>query len=219
MPADFNKKVYILPKLSRGNYNSLMKLVSNSLRFDLSDPAKFRLHVLDHYYKFGWKSTVNAFGVCKSTLYDWRNTFEISKRKINSLVPKSTRPIKTRKMATDFRIVEFIREVRETYGNVSKYKLKIFLDEYCKDLGLKTVSVSVVGKIIKRKHFFFERRTKSKRKRFKLLSPRIKRAPKETLPGYLEMDSITIYLFGKIYYFSTIIDIVTKFAWCKKYLI
>jgi len=29
------------------------------------------------------------------------------------------------------------------------------------------------------------------------------------------MDSIIIYLYGKKYCFSTIIDIVTKFAWCK----
>jgi len=90
MPSDYNKKVYILPKLGWGNYNTLMKLISNSLRFDLSDPAKFRLHVLDHYYKYGWKSTIDAFGVAKSTLYDWRKVFITSKKQINSLVPKST---------------------------------------------------------------------------------------------------------------------------------
>lgn len=215
MPADYNKKVYILPKLSRCNYNTLMKLVSNSLKFDLSDPAKFRLHVLDHYYKFGWKSTISAFGVAKSTLYDWRNTFESSRKKINSLVPKSTRPSKTRVMMTDWRLIEFIKQFREEYGNISKYKLKIFVDEYCKNTGLKQISTSVIGKIIKRKHFFFETRTKPKRKRFKLLYPRIKKTPKEIIPGYLEMDSITIYILGTKYYFSTIIDIVTKFAWCK----
>jgi len=215
MSLELNTTRYILPKLCKGHYNTLMKLVSNSLKFDLSDPAKFRLHVLDHYYKFGWKSTVNAFGIAKSTLYDWRNIFETSKKKINSLVPKSTRPTKTRVMMTDWRLIEFIKQFREEYGNISKYKLKIFVDEYCKNTGLKQISTSVIGKIIKRKHFFFETKTKAKRKRFKLLQPRIKKTPKETIPGYLEMDSITIYMIGTKYYFSTIIDIVTKFAWCK----
>jgi hypothetical protein len=215
MPSDYNKKVYILPKLSPCNYNTLMKLVSNSLRFDLSDPAKFRLHVLDHYFKYGWKSTIDAFGVKKSTLYDWRKVFLLSKKEINSLVPKSTRPNNLRQMTIDPRFVEFIGSVREEYGNVSKYKLKIFVDEYAKETGLKSISVSLIGKVIKRKHFFYETRSMAKRKKFKLLSPRIKRSPKETIPGYLEMDSITLYLFGRKYCFSTIIDIVTKFAWCK----
>jgi hypothetical protein len=215
MTSDYNKKVYILPKLRGGNYNTLMKLISNSLRFDLSDPAKFRLHVLDHYYKYGWRSTVDAFGVKKSTLYDWRRLFIISKKQINSLVPKSTRPNNLRVMTVDPKFVEFIKLFRESYGNVSKYKLKIFVDEYAKEIGVKTVSVSLIGKVIKRKHFFYETRTKAKRKKFRLLSPRIKRSPKEILPGYIEMDSIIIYFFGRRYCFSTIIDIVTKFAWCK----
>jgi hypothetical protein len=215
MPSDYNKKIYILPKLASGNYNTLMKLISNSLRFDLSDPAKFRLHVLDHYFKYGWRSTIDAFGVKKSTLYDWRKVFVASKKQINSLVPKSTRPNNLRVMTVDPKFVEFIKSVREEYGNVSKYKLKVFIDEYSKEIGLKTISISVIGKIIKRKHFFYETRTKAKRKKFRLLSPRIKRSPKEVVPGYLEMDSIIVYLFGKKYYFSTIIDIVTKFAWCK----
>lgn len=214
MSHEIGRARYILPKLSQGNYNTLMKLISNSLRFDLSDPAKFRLHVLDHYQKYGWKSTVDAFGVAKSTLYDWRKLFINSKRRINSLVPKSTRPNRVRVMTIDPKFIEFIKQFREHYGNVSKYKLKIFIDEYSKEIGIKTVSVSVIGKVIKRKHFFYETRTKARRKRFKLLSPRIKRSPKETVPGYLEMDSIIIYLFGKKYCFSTIIDIVTKFAWC-----
>lgn len=215
MPSDFNKKVYILPKLSKGTYNTLMKLISNSLRFDLSDPAKFRLHVLDHYYKYGWKSAVNAFGVKKSTLYDWRKLFITSKKQINSLVPRSTKPMQVRVMMVNSKFVEFIKSVREEYGNVSKYKLKIFVDEYAKEINTKTISVSLIGKVIKRNHFFYETRIKAKRKKFKLLTPRIKKTPKEVSPGYIEMDSIIIYLYGKRYCFSTIIDIVTKYAWCK----
>ena len=53
-------------------YDWLMKTLENSLNFDKSDPAKFRLHVLDHYYKYGYKSAIQAFKIGKSTLYDWK---------------------------------------------------------------------------------------------------------------------------------------------------
>lgn len=215
MPSDFNKKVYILPKLGKGSYTTLMKLVSNSLKFDLSDPAKFRLCVLDYYYKYGWKAAIEAYKIGKSTLYDWKGLFEKSQKRVNSLVPRSTKPHNTRVMQTDPRLVEFIKSVRVQYGNVSKYKLKVFVDEYAKELSINSLSVSVIGKVIKRRNFFFERKVKQKRKRLKLLYPRLKRAPKENLPGYIEMDSVTIYVVSRRYYFITAIDVATKVAWVK----
>jgi len=215
MSHETDRTRYILPKLSEGNYTTLMRMLYNLRNFDISDAAKFRLHVLDHYYKHGWKSTVHAFGVGKSTLYDWRKTFEDSRKRLSSLVPKSTRPINTRVMTTDYRIVEFIRSMREAHGNVSKYKLKSFVDEYTKKLNIPTISVSVIGKVIKRKHLFFEGRLKVKRKLKRPFYPRIKRAPKENIPGYIEMDSITLWVLGKKYTFITAIDVVSKFAWCK----
>src|SRR3989337_4429275 len=101
MPSDFPRLRYILPKISRGNYNTLMKLITNSLTFGVSDAAVFRKHVLDHYYKYGWKSAVHAFGVRKSTLYDWKKVYEASGKKETSLIPSSTRPHNTRLMTLD----------------------------------------------------------------------------------------------------------------------
>ncbi len=215
MTSDFNTIRYILPKLSRGNYTTLMKMLHNSLTFDMSDAAKFRLYVLDHYYKYGWRATTETFKVGKSTLYDWRNAFEKSGKRLTSLIPISTKPIHTRKMAVDLRFVEFIRSVRNDYGNVSKYKLKVFIDEYARKINTQTISVSLIGKIIRRKNFFFESKRKAKKSKIKLLYPRIKYAPKEKDPGYIEMDSVTIYVLGRKYYFITAIDIVTKYAWVK----
>lgn len=48
-------------------YDWLMKTLENSLRFGKSDPAKCKLHVLEHYYKYGWKPTVEAFKIGKMT--------------------------------------------------------------------------------------------------------------------------------------------------------
>ena len=215
MPSDFPRLRYILPKISRGNYNTLMKLITNSLTFGVSDAAKFRLHVLDHYYKYGWMSAVHAFGVKKSSLYNWRNVFEGSGKRISSLIPKSTRPTNTRQMKTDPNLVEFIKAMREEYGRLGKLKIKPFLDEYCENQGLSSYGTTKIGLIIKRRKFFFETAIKRKSKRRKPLTPRLKRSPRETLPGYIEMDTISIWMVEKKYYFVTVIDIVTRFAWVK----
>lgn len=215
MPSDFPRLRYVLPKVSKGKYTFLVKTIRDTLKFDISDVARFRLHVLNFYYKYGYTKAIDAFGVKKSTLYDWKKSFEDSGKKLVSLVPKSTRPHRTRTMTMDWRLVEFIRELREKYGSISKYKIKPFLDEYAKELGVESYSETKIGKVIKRRNFFFEKGAKPKRKRRLPLITRLKKSPKEKKPGYIEMDSITLYVLGKKYYFICAIDVVTKFAWCK----
>jgi transposase InsO family protein len=141
--------------------------------------------------------------------------FEESKKKISSLIPKSTRPINFRQMTVNPELIEFIKKMREEYGSLSKYKIKPFLDEYAKELGLPLYGTTKIGVIIKRRKYFFDTKVKRKIKRRKPLTPRLKYAPKEVIPGYIEMDSITLYVLGRRYYFVTVIDIVTKFAWVK----
>jgi len=192
-----------------------MKMLHNSLTFSLNDAAKFRLHVLDHYYQHGIKSTVHAFNIPRTTIYGWKKTFEESKGKVSSLVPKSTKPLNTRQMKLDTRILEFIKSMREEYGRLGKLKLKPFLDEYAKELGTVSYGTTKIGIIIKRRNYFFQSGAKKKIKRRKPLTPRLKHSPKETIPGYVEVDTISIWTLCRKYYFVTAIDIVTKFAWVK----
>jgi len=215
MPADFNKVVYLLPKFSKRDYAVFMKTLHNSLTFDVSDAAKYRHHVLLFYYKHGWKAAVDAFQLPKSTLYDWKKSYEKSGKQLTSLIPKSTRPRKLREMIIDWKLEVFIKSLRQQYGNLGKYKIKPFLDEYAQSLGLESYGNTKIGKIIKRRHYFFEGKTKRKKAKFKPLSARVKRSPKEKLPGYIEMDSITVYILSKRHYFVTAIDVVSKFAWCQ----
>lgn len=207
MSHETNQRRYILPTLSQGNYNILMKLISPKL----SDPAVFRKHVLDHYYKYGWRSAVDAFGVGKSTLYDWKRIFEKSGKNKYSLVPKSTRPHHTRVMTTTPELVEFIKQMRLEFDNIGKLKIKYFLDEYAKDLGKESYGTTKIGLIIKRRGFNFKVK-KQKHKRKPLVS-RVKRSPKETIPGYIEMDTVHLWVLGRKHYFITALDVVTRFAW------
>lgn len=214
MPADFHKKRYLLLKFSHEGYHALMVCWRNMSGFEENDVAQLRLRVLNHCYEFGWKAAVSAYDVKKSTLFDWRKRFEKSGKKLSALIPKSTRPGRTRVMAVDSRLMGFIKSMRETYGPVSKYKLKPFLDEYARSLGVAGYGLDKIAKIVKRNHYFFETRSKTKRW-LKPLYPRLKRTPKQILPGYIEMDSITVYVNGEKYYFITAIDVVTRLAWCK----
>jgi transposase len=207
MSNETNRIRYILPKLSQGNYNTLMKMISP----DLSDPAVFRKRVLDHYARYGWRSAVHAFGVGKSTLYEWKAAYERGGRGAYSLVPRSTRPHYTRVMTTSPELVEFIGEMRREYGNIGRAKIKYFLDEYAKEVGKASYGTTKIGLIIKRRNLTFKNKKKVRKR--SILTSRVKRSPKETIPGYIEMDTVHLWVLGKKHYFVTALDVVTRFAW------
>lgn len=166
-------------------YDLLMKTLRNSFEFGDSDPAKFRLHVLKHFYHYGYKSTIDAFGIGRSTLYDWKKAYEKSNKALLSLVPKKTRPKRVRSMTTDWRLVAFIKEFREQYGDIGREKIKIFLDEYALELGINSISHRTISKIISRRNLFSQIPKRIKRKN-RFSRDRTKKSPKVTSPGFVE---------------------------------
>jgi transposase len=213
MPADFHKKLYILPKFTDGQYHALMVYMRNAMGFEQSDVAQFRLKALNHLYEYGCKAARDAYGVKRSTVFSWKKRFEESKGKLSSLVPQSTKPHRTRQMSVDLRLQALIKSIREEHGNIGKAKLKPFVDALAKNLEVKTYGYDKINKIVVRNHYFFD---KPKRKKpGKKGVSRIKRTPTQTTPGYLQMDSVTLWVLGQKLYFITIIDVYTKYAWCK----
>lgn len=211
MPSDFHRYRTVLPRMKHYDYASWMKLLNNCFSFDLSDPAKFRYHVLTYYYKHGYKASIDAFSISKTTLYRWKKEYEISKKRLSSLIPKSTKPKTTRRMLTDPRLVELIKYLRQNYGNIGKDKIKVFIDEYALSLGINSIGKTTIGKIIKRRNMFYDNYAKKKtRKKYQGL--RTKRCPKIKKPGYLQIDGITIYADNRKHYFISIIDVFTKYA-------
>lgn len=211
MPADVHRVRYSQMRFSSpSRYAGWMKTITNALTLESSDVAQFRFHVLDVYYHHGWQAAVSAFKIGKSTLYDWKKQYEQSTKNVGSLVPHSTRPRRVRQMAVDPRMLSLLRAMRTTYGTISKYKLKPFLDAYAREIGIPSVGVTTIGKMIKRYRLWDTRRPHRVHHRFSV--SRSRHAPKETTPGYLEMDSITVYVAGTKWLFMTIIDVVTKVA-------
>lgn len=196
-------------------YDWLMKTLENSLKFGSSDPAKFKLHCLEHYYQYGWKSACSAFKIGKSTLYDWKKIYEDSDKTLVSLIPQKTRPKHFRSMQIDHRLVEFIKSFREQYGNIDRRKIKIFLDQYALELGINPISDRSIGKVIKRKQLYFNQPIRIKR-RTKFSRGRTNKSPKVYQPGYVEIDSVVVYINYQRHNFICCIDVFTKFAHVKK---
>jgi transposase InsO family protein len=205
---------YVIPKMTAGSYTRFMKTVESTFKFESSDVAKYRLKVLTFFKSHGLAATEDAFSVGKSTLYEWKTRLIKGQGRLNALVPHSTRPHRTRHMEVDDDLLAFIRSLRECYGRVGKEKLKPLLDAYARSLGLTSYGKSKIGKIIKRNHYFFA--GDQRQKQHATSKKRIKYAPRVTGPGYVELDSVTVYMANKRHYFINVIDVYTKVALAKR---
>ena len=179
----------------------------------------YRLEVLSFFQEFGLEATKKAFKVSKTTLYRWQKTLTDHQGKISSLLPKSTRPRHLRRMATDSRVIEYIQKLREEHYRLGKRKIKVLLDRYCFNLRIETISVSTIGKVIKRNHLFFQKQGRlyhnpnsgwAKRKPAKRL--RVRYSPKPTDFSHLQMDTVLKMIEGVKSYLYSAIDIKLKFA-------
>lgn len=211
MSADYHQQIYTLPRLSKSLYHRWMKTLTTAAICDAHDAVAFRLKVIMHATGFGWKSAISAFGISKTTLYRWKKKYTVGHHKLAFLIPTSTRPEHLRTMRTDTRLRDFIGAFRIQYGNKSKYIIKPFLDAYARSLGISSLGTTTIGKIIKRHHFVITPKRRWSRKRLTAFQ-RIKHAPKEHLPGYLEVDCILVYSGGSRHAFVSVIDVVTKMA-------
>lgn len=214
MPADVHHATYTIPRFSRRTYTVWMKTLTSSAVYDAHDPVAFRLKVVEHARDFGWRSTVSAFGVGKSTLYDWRKRYLSGGRRIATLIPASTRPRRVRVMQTPPSILAFIKSVRESDYAMSKYKIKPLLDVYCQTLGIRSIAPSTIGKIIKRNRWTLPHKRRAQPARSSWRRTRRRYAPRVTTPGHIEMDSILLWILGRRWCFMSVIDVASRYGYC-----
>lgn len=213
MPSDVPSLRYVLPRFRHG-YNAMMKTLVSSLKFATSDVAKFRLHVLEHGKHYGVKAALEAFHVGRSTYFAWQHALTKSQGRLVFLIPKSTRPHHTRTMVVDEQLLAFIRSMRETYGRVGKEKLKVLVAAYAQSLGIPGYGATKIGTLIKRNHYFFDPPKQKHKPRF--VRTRVRKLGKDINPGYVEMDSIVVYVNSTKLLFITAIDVVTKVAFAHR---
>ena len=182
-----------------------------------------RLEVVLFFEKYGLSPTLDAFKVSKSSIYLWRSVLKKWKYQTIFLVPKSTRPKNTRRMVVDSLILKFIKEIRENTCNLGKSKIKVLLDEYCKDNNIVPISESLVGKIIKRNNWYFVRSSKvyhnPSAKHAKIKDK--ERAPKGEailFPGQqVQIDSIARFDLNLKRYTITAVDLYSRFSFAYTY--
>jgi len=206
-------------------YNPAMsKHYQSILAYSISDEAKFRMEIIDHFNKFGLASTKQAFKVSKATIYRWLNVFKKSENKLSSLIPKKKTPINKRQMNIDSRIINFIKQQRELHYRLGKRKIKPELDKYCQINDIKLISLTTIAKIIKRNNFFFQRQGRiyhnpnskfaTKKINYKT---RVQKSPSVFNPGYLEIDTITLFIDGLKRYVYHALDVQSKFDFAYTY--
>jgi hypothetical protein len=206
-------------------YNPAMsKIYKSILAYAISDEAKFRMEVINHFNQFGLESTQGAYKVSRASIYRWRKELKDSQGSLKSLIPKSRKPKRLRQMKTDIRLIEMIKDLRQLHYRIGKRKIKPILDKYALSLGIKPIAVDTIGKVIKRNNLFFQKQGRiyhnpnSKRCGCKLnYKSKVKRSPKVTDSGYLEIDTIHLFIDGIKIYIYHAIDVANKFDFAYGY--
>jgi transposase InsO family protein len=194
-------------------------------RFSKSEVAQQRHKILRFYDTYGEKATKEAFGVDRKLIHVWKRRLKVNDGHLEALIPHSTRPIKVRRMRTDPRIIQWIRQMRQEHPGMGKEKLKPFVDKYCKEAYISSVSESTIGKIIKRHKFFYQRSARvyhdpgrgMKGPRSKPKRLRIQHAPKHAEFGHFQADSSVKFIDGIRRYMISAIDSTLKFSFSSCY--
>jgi len=198
-----------------------MSMIASLRRFDKDEVAQERMKIIKFYAQYGEKATRQAFGADRKVISRWRKRLGESGGRLTSLIPSSTKPRHVRQSQTRMEVVAFIRGQREKHYRIGKEKLKVFVDKFCKEKDLPTVSVSTIGNLIKRNSFFFQRQgriyhnpasnwAQNKTKKTKRL--RVKHSPKPEGFGYIVSDSVERITDGIKEYFTSAVDAKMKFG-------
>lgn len=179
---------------------------------DISREAQRRLRWMDHYAKHGNAAlTARYFGISESCFWKWKKRFD--EKGLLGLENKSRKPNKVREPATHPDIVEEISRLRKLFPCYGKEKIYELMGKP------PDISVSSVGRIIKRYNLFFRKRKRSSYHSWRWgRKQRIKDLVLYGVPGeHLQMDTIVLYRYGRVFFIKTAIDTVAKIAFAYVY--
>ena len=124
----------------------------------ITTKAEQRHKILLFWRKYGLKAANDAYGVSRSTLYEWWKIYKDSGYKLVSLNPSDQTRINNNKRKVEPKILKEIKRLRlEECPNMGKAKVKKNLDKYCLDNNLPIYSELKIGRIIKDKKVYHHR--------------------------------------------------------------
>ena len=180
---------------------------SAALVNSLTERAKCKIKILDWHRAHGNNNSLTArhFGIGRMTLYRWISKFK--RYGVVGLNEESRKPKQLRQPTTSWNTVIRIVQLRKQYPVWSKYKLRALLARE----GI-LVSVSTVGRVLKRRGLINLKISKKRRKAALRPKARFPRGLRISQPGdMIEMDTKHIMLpGGKRFYQFTAIDVLGK---------
>lgn len=192
---------------------------NRAVRFAYMITAKAweRLKILIHWNKYGLESTMDAFGVSRRTLFNWKESFHKGKGKLEALNPGKRTPQKKRRRIWDPRILEEIRKLRENHPNLGKEKLHPLLLDFTDAFGIgKCPKPMTIGRLIEDMGGLrtFPQKVSHFGKIKKANRQKVLRKLKDLIPKYpghvLALDTIEKQKNGRRMYILTAIDIFTR---------
>ncbi len=207
-----------------------MKLILDVLNHPRRKEIEKRLEIIKFFDEFGSEATRRAFKKSRSTIFLWKQKLARNGGKLSALAPGNKAPMHRRKRVVHPFIEDFILRYRQAHPGADKTTINPVLKVACQKAGVKVVSESTVGRIIRDlkergkisknlkmlhkgdtgKIYFTERKAGRKKLRRKGFAPK--------RPGDLvQMDTIAIFAYGLKRYIFTAIDVSTRLAFAYAY--
>jgi len=224
------KQVYI-ESYFRNGYRRFMKYVHDVFDHPKRESIEKRLEIIQFFDDYGASACKRAFGKSRSTIYLWKQKLKSSGGKLSALAPGDRSPKNKRRRVVHPFIDHFIVRYRSARPRADKTTITPALETACKKEGIKPVSESTVGRIIRDlkdkgrlpygnkisirggsgillvKEANKQRKKKLRRKDY---------VPRE--PGDLvQMDTVSIFSAGLKRYVFTALDVRTRFAFAYAY--
>jgi putative transposase len=190
----------------------------NSYSLSKDPVISFRLRAIKHLEVYGYHSCCDAFQISKTTIYRWRKAYLNNQRSPTGLRKQSTKPHSVRQMMVDPNVTSEIKKLRESHYRLGKEKIKPLLDQFCFQHGLALISLSTIGKVIKRCHLFFQKQGRVYhnpnyyKKRHKTKRLRVKHSWRPNRLGHLQIDTIVKLTDCLKSYAISIMDVSSKFT-------
>jgi len=181
-------------------------LANWAARTNLTEKAKQRLKIVDWLRSHGGDVSLTArhFGLDRKTVRGWRD--KCNRIGLMALNDRSHRPKNARQPTTDWEITDEIVRIRKEYPAWSKWKIHSILKR--KNM---IVSVSTVGRILKRKGLIDKKTSGKKSRAAKNPKQRYPRGFRIVCAGdMVQIDTKFVTMQNRMIYQFTAIDVLTK---------
>ena len=198
----------------------ILKLYNDAIRYRymITEKAKYKAKVLILWEKHGIQAAIDAFGVGRSTLYDWKDKWEKGGKTLEALNEKSKAPKERRKRIWGDKIIQEIKRIREAYPNLGEEKVYPLLEIFCNQNNLKCPKPATIGRLIKDLGGLrtYPKKLSHFGKVKKINRQKVLRKPKDfkvLYPGHqVAFDTIEKIVHGQRKYIITFEDIYARFA-------